>query len=220
MKRNFFAGLFILLPFALTLLIVSFIINLLTAPFQDIVSTILNYYDILDKPFLFVSGEEMVLIFSKIFVLMTLFGCVLSIGFLGQQLLLTSTIRIGEVLIHRIPMVSAIYKATKEIIKTFFDNQANTFSQVALVPFPNPEAYGIGLISQGKRSDVSVDMINVFIPTAPNPTIGYMLAFKPSELIFIDMKVDDAIKCIVSCGIMFPEFKMESGNEQKDIAGK
>jgi uncharacterized membrane protein len=210
LRRNFFAGLFILLPFALTLLIVSFIVNLLTAPFKDVMSTILNYYDILDKPFLFLSGEEMVDIFSKIFVLISLFGLVLAIGFLGQLLLLTTIIRFGEILIQRIPMVRSIYKALKEIIKTVLDSQTNTFSQVALVPFPNPKAFTIGLISQEMRSGASSDKITVFIPTAPNPTIGYMLAFESSELIYIDMKVDDAIKCIVSCGIMFPEFKSAS----------
>ncbi|MBA3816890.1 MAG: DUF502 domain-containing protein [Parachlamydiaceae bacterium] len=207
MKRNFFAGLFILLPFALTLFIVSFIINILTAPFQDIVSTILNYYDILDKPFLFFSGDQMAQISSKIFVLMALFGIVMLVGFLGRLLLLTSIIRVSEVLIHRIPMVSPIYKATKEIIKTFFNSQANTFSKVVLVPFPNPNAYCIGLISQDKPIG-NYDTITVFIPTAPNLTIGYMLAFKPADLIFVDMKVDDAVKCIVSCGIMFPEYKI------------
>jgi uncharacterized membrane protein len=217
MRRNFFAGLFILLPFALTILIVSLIINLLTAPFQGAVSTILNYYDILDKPFLFLSGEEMAHIFSKFFILIFLFGLVLGIGFLGQQLMLTSIIRIGEFLIHRIPMVSTIYKGTKEIIKTFFDNQSNSFSQVALVPFPNPEAYTLGLISQIERSSSNgSQMINVFIPTAPNPTIGYMIAFKSSELVFIDMKVDEAIKSIVSCGIMVPEF-IEQQKDDTDI---
>lgn len=214
MKRNFFTGLFLLLPFALTLFIVSLIINLLTAPFQDIVSTILNYYDVLDKPFLFLSGEQVLLIFSKIFVLITLFGLVLLIGFLGHLLLLTSIIRLGELLIHRIPMVSAVYKATKEMTKTFFNHQTNAFSQVALVPFPNPEAYCIGLISQSEQSNTTSETMNVFIPTTPNPTIGYMLIFKSSELIFIDMKVDDAIKCIISCGMVCPEFNQKNMIEQ------
>lgn len=220
MKRNFFAGLFILLPFALTLFIVSFVINILTAPFQGIAAAILNYYDILDKPFLFFSGEQMVIIFSKLFVLFALFGLILLIGFFGHLLMLTSILKVSEMFIHRIPVVNTVYKATKEITKTVFNNQATTFSQVVLVPFPNPKAYSIGLISHDKPSDIANSIINVFIPTAPNPTIGYMLAFKSSELIFIDMKVDDAIKCIVSCGITFPvNLTWNSGLERMPTNG-
>lgn len=207
MKRNFFAGLFILLPFALTLFIVFFIINLLTVPFQDIVERILDYYDILDKPFLFFSGEQVMLIFSKIFVLITLFGIVIFIGFLARLVLLTPIIRLGEVLINRIPMVNVIYRSIKEIINNIFNNKTKTYSQVALVPFPNSKAYSIGLISQEKPS--ADNTVNVFIPTTPNPTIGYMLILKASDVVFIDMKIEEALKSVVSCGIIFPEFKIK-----------
>lgn len=207
MKRYFFAGLIILLPFALTVIIVAFFINLLTAPFESFVESTLAYYDILDRPFLFLSGEQVLIISSKVLILAVLFGFVLAIGFLAQMVLLNTFIGVGEYIIHRIPLINVIYKSAKEIVNTVFNIKKNAFSQVAIVPFPHSETYSLALVSSEQSTDSFNQSISIFIPTTPNPTIGFMLMIKREDLIFIDMKVEDAIKCIVSCGIMFPEFQ-------------
>lgn len=221
MKRYFFTGLALLLPFTLTIVIVMFLVNILTKPFQEFVESTLNYYDIMDQPFLFFSGAQVLYISSKLLVLGVLLGVVLVIGFLGQMVLLKGMIYFGELVIHRIPMINVIYKLAKEVINSLFSSKSNNFSQVVLIPYPYPGVYSIALVAADQRSIHDNSPISVFVPTALNITIGYMISVRREELIYIDMKVEDALKCVVSCGIMFPKFEVRNEpNTLKDISSK
>src|ERR1700761_1528805 len=117
MKRYFLTGLAILLPFTMTIFIVAFVVDLLTEPFQSLVESSFIYYHILDQPFLIFSGDQMLLIFSKLFILVILFLIALIIGFLGKLILTKTLINFGEQVIHRIPLISTIYKLIKEVIR-------------------------------------------------------------------------------------------------------
>lgn len=221
MRRYFLTGLAILLPTALTIFVVAFAVNLLTKPFLEFVESSLSYYDIFNKPFLLFSAEQVLLISSKLFILAALISIALLLGLLARTLLTKSLINLGEYVIQRIPIVNTIYKTSKEVVKSFLSSKGSAFSQVAIVPFPHQGVYSIALISGDHKIQDNDDSVPVFIPTTPNPTIGYMLTIKKTQLIFIDMKVEDAIKCIVSCGIMFPALQLSSSEENpQDIAAK
>lgn len=112
-------------------------------------------------------------------------------------------------LLLKIPLVNKIYKTTQEIIRTLFSSDKSSFKEVVLAPFPNKETYTLGLVSRDAPKYCSKatqkELVTVFVMTAPNPTTGYLVMFEREDLIPIDMKIEDAVKYIISCGILIPE---------------
>ena len=209
MKKHFLTGLVILLPIAITISIVSSIINFFTAPFVKLVSSFLQQIDFATDGFLFLSHEQVVLYLSKILILICLFFLLIGLGMLTRWVAIRGAFNLGDRLIHRIPVVSTVYKTTKEIINTLFNKEAKAFKQVVLVPFPRKDMYALGLLSGGAPticgSSVGSKLVSVLIPTTPNPTSGFLILFKQEDLIYLDMKPEEAIKYILSCGSIVPE---------------
>lgn len=208
MKKHFITGLVILLPLTVTIAIALFIIDFLTKPFVGMVSTTLEKLHIINTGFLFLSPEQLVTYGSKIIILVLLFLFTVLLGVFTEWFFINFLFRIGDRILHRIPLINTIYKTTQDIIKTVFSSDKNTFKQVVMVPFPRKDVFVLGLIP-GPSPQVCCDaakseLISVFVPTTPNPTTGFLMMFHPSELIMMDIKPEDAIKYIVSCGVIAP----------------
>jgi uncharacterized membrane protein len=209
MKKYFITGLVILLPLAVTIAVVGFIVNFLTLPFMGMISSLVAKYHIADNGFLFLSSEQAIRYMSKILILILLFVLTIVLGIMTRTIIIRAAFGLGDKVLHRIPLVNTVYKTTQEIIKTLFSADKNSFQQVVMVPFPRPDVYAIGLISRNSPKACSQkaghDLISVLIPTTPNPTTGFLLMYKQDDLIYLDMKPEDAIKYIVSCGVIVPE---------------
>lgn len=217
MKKYFITGLVILLPLALTLSIVIFIFNLLTDPFLGIVKTVFERYHLFDEGFLFLSADQIQTLFAQILILISLFSVVIGLGFIARWFFFHALIRFAEYIVKRIPLVRAIYKTCQDVIKTVLATKTKSFKQVVLAPFPNADIYAIGLITNENLSHLNgtshEESIAVFIPTTPNPTSGFLLMFKASDLLYLDMRVEEAFKSVISCGVIFPDFKVISKEE-------
>lgn len=224
MKKNFIAGLTILLPIALTIMIVGFLINLITSPFLGTVSTAFDFYGIFNEPFLFLSASKTLMLSSKIFILLFLFLIILLVGVLGQMFLIKHLGRLGDYIFHRIPGFNKIYKSIQDIVHTLFmkSKQKASFSHVVLVPFPHAKMYSIGLITNSTMSaetDAEHNKnVSVFVPGTPNPAMGFMLLFQKDKLVPLDITVEEAIKFIISIGVVFPRSAREP--IQQDISAK
>lgn len=209
MKKYFLTGLVILLPIAITIAVVSSIINFFTGPFVKIVSSFLQSINFADHGFLFLSHEQVVLYLSKLLILVCLFFLIIGLGMLTRWYVIRGALNIGDRMLHRIPVVRTVYKTTKEIIKTLFNKDATAFKQVVLVPFPRKDMFALGLISGGApnicSSTYGSNLVSVLVPTTPNPTSGFLLMFQQEDLIYLDMKPEEAIKYIISCGSIVPE---------------
>jgi uncharacterized membrane protein len=209
MKKYFVTGLVILLPLAVTIAIIALIINFLTKPFMGIVASLLSHFDIVNRGFLFLTPEQVLRYGSQILILLTLFFVTVFLGMITSSFIVNSLFRLGDKIIHRIPVVNTVYKTSQDIIKTLFVSDKNSFKQVVMVPFPRDRMFAMGLVSRESPhmcSDAAgEDLISVLIPTTPNPTTGFLLMYPRKDLIFIDMKPEDAIKYIVSCGVIVPE---------------
>jgi uncharacterized membrane protein len=135
-------------------------------------------------------------------VLITLIGAVAA-GFLGRWI-----IRLGESMLNRMPVVRTIYGASKQILETIISSQSDAFREVVLVEYPRKELWVIGFVTGGTKGEVrrlvDKDMVNVFVPTTPNPTSGFLLFCPRSEVIFMEMSVEEAVKLVVSGGIVTP----------------
>ncbi len=211
MKKNFLSGLALLLPVVLTFLVIMFFINLLTRPFLGLVQSTFEYFGFLDKSFLFLSGQQIVTLTSKFLVLLTLFLLTLLIGFLAKHFFLDQLLMSLEGMIQRIPVVNKIYRAFQEAMIPIFYSKSTPFSQVVLVPYPHKKTYAIGFVTKEALFEGSdpehLGLISVFVPGTPNPTVGFTLLYRKHHLVFLEMKVDDALKFVISCGVQFTEFK-------------
>lgn len=209
MKKYFVTGLVILLPLALTLLVVAFIFNFLTDPFLGLTRAILDHYGLLHTGFLFLSASQLQTVVSQILILVTLFLFTVLLGFVARWFFFHYVIGFWEGLIKRIPLVGAVYNASKDVIKTVFASKTNAFKQVVIVRFPNPETLTIGLVTRDDFQTVNGndDMLVVFVPTTPNPTSGFLTIVKREDVINVDMSIEDAFKYIISCGVIMPPFR-------------
>lgn len=215
MKKYFITGIVILLPLAVTIAIVMFIVNFLTQPFIGWVSDKLATYGLLQNGFLFLSSEQLIRYGSQLIILLALFAFTLALGMVTRWFFFKTLINLSDQILHRIPIVNKVYKTTQEIIRTIFVSDKNSFKQVVLVRFPAEGSYSLGLVSREApvtcSNAANQDLITVFIMTAPNPTTGYLVMYKKEDVIYVDIKPEDAVKYIVSCGIILP------GSPTKDI---
>jgi len=208
MKKHFITGLVILLPLTVTLLVLAFLIRVLTQPFIGLVSNFLSESNIVNHGFLFLSPEQLLKYGSQLLILLILFTVTVCLGMITRWFFINALFRIGDRILHKIPIVNTVYKTTQEIIKTIFVSDKNSFKQVVMAPYPNPGVYMLGLISRDAPQQcskaVNEELISVLIPTTPNPTTGFLLMFKKKDLVYLDVKPEEAIKCIVSCGVIVP----------------
>jgi uncharacterized membrane protein len=137
-----------------------------------------------------------------IVVALTLLGA-LTAGFLGrlaQQLM--------EAILNRLPIVRTIYNAIKQVIETVLANQSVAFRECVLVEYPRKGVWAIGFITGTTTAEIqgatNPDVVNVFVPTAPNPTSGFLLFVPRSEVTSLKMSVEDGIKMVISSGIVAP----------------
>jgi uncharacterized membrane protein len=211
MKKYFITGLVILLPVTLTLIVVVFLFNFLTEPFLGITKSIFQHSGLMDHGFLFLSAEQLQNFISQILILCVLIAFTVCLGAVARWFFIYYLIKLWENVIHKIPFVSSIYKACQDVIKTIFTSKTSAFKQVVMVRFPNPDTWTIGLMTRdslpGLESSVGSDCILVFVPTTPNPTSGFLTVFKRSDVIPLDMKVEDALKYVISCGVIMTPFK-------------
>lgn len=212
MKKHFITGLVILLPLVITIAVAIFLVNFLTKPFVGMVSAILLKVNIINKGFFFLTPEQLVTYGAKLIILILLFLFIVGLGMITQWFLINTLIRLGDRILHRIPIVNTVYKTTQDIIKTLLVSDKKSFKQVVMVPFPRPDVFVLGLISRDSPEMCSKaakeNLVSVLVPTTPNPTTGFLLMYKREDLIAIDMKPEEAIKYIVSCGVILPEQQM------------
>ena len=150
-------------------------------------------------------------------ILITFIGAVAA-GFLGRWL-----IGLGESILNRMPVVRTIYGASKQILETVISAQSDAFRDAVLVEYPRRGLWVIGFVTGGTKGEVAdhmdENMVNVFIPTTPNPTSGFLLFCPRDEVIYLDMSVEDAVKLVVSGGIVHPP-EPAAGKRAKKAAGK
>ncbi len=209
MKKYFITGLIILLPLAVTIAIIAFIVNFLTQPFMGFMTHLLGDFRVVNHGFLFLSSEQTIRYGSQFLILIGLLFTTVLLGMVTRWFLFKGLLNLSDQILHRIPVVNKVYKTSQEIIKTLFASDRNSFKKVVMVPFPYPDSFAIGLIARESPKECSdyakEPLVSVLIPTTPNPTTGYLLMYKESEIIHLNMRPEEAIKYIVSCGVIIPE---------------
>ena len=141
------------------------------------------------------------------FIILTLIGA-LTASFAGRIL-----VRFGERLVARMPVIRAVYGALKKIFETVLAQSSKSFREVVLVEYPRRGIWAIAFVTGHTEGEVQHlvedDLINVFLPTTPNPTSGFLLFLPARDVIILDMEVEEAAKLVISAGLVSPPSKNE-----------
>ena len=185
-RNNFIAGIVVLIPIGITLYLTIFIIKISSKILPKGINP--NYYLPYNIP-----GLEIL-----ISVLIITFIGWISLSFIGRKLF-----DYFETILNKIPILRTIYSAVGQLTETFAKSKSDKKS-VVLVEYPRKGTWAVGFATKENkgeiRNKVGEDLINVFVPTTPNPTSGFLLMFQKKEVIFLDITFEQASKFIVSAG--------------------
>ena len=191
LRNYFFTGVVVLVPLGFTLYLTLFLIS---------ISSKLVPKDLNPNNYLPFSIPGLEILLSIIFI--TIIGS-LSLSFIGKKLLQF----INDVL-KKIPFLRTIYSAIGQMTETFTQKKPNKKS-VVLIEYPRKGSWAVGFATKDNKGEISKktkkNLVNVFVPTTPNPTSGFLLMFPKDELIYLDMSFEEASKFIVSAGTSIPK---------------
>lgn len=193
MKRYFITGLLVWIPIAITLWVLSFIVGALDNIPQKLI------------PEAYFPGIGLILCLAILFV-----TGVIAHNVLGQRIL-----QFSEALINRIPIVNSIYKSIKQVSDTLFSSSGQAFRKAVLVQYPRPGLWTIAFQTGKPGGDVinhlHGDYTSIYVPTTPNPTSGFFIMLPSADVYELDMSVDEALKYIISMGVVAPKDKKSAG---------
>jgi uncharacterized membrane protein len=196
MRKYFITGLLILVPLAITIWVLNLIIgtmdqSLLLLPERWRPEAVVGFH---------IPGLGTILTLLVIF----LTGLATR-NFVGKRIVWA-----WEALLIRIPVVRSIYSSVKQVSDTLFSSSGNAFRKALLVQYPREGSWTIGFLTGVPGGDVrnhlQGDYVSLYIPTTPNPTSGFFLMVPRADTIELEMNVDEALKYIVSMGVVAPEY--------------
>jgi uncharacterized membrane protein len=195
LRAYFLTGVIVSAPIGITMFLVWQFIGFLDTQVQAVLPA--RYYPGTYLPF---SIPGIGLLVTVAF--LTLVGMVAA-GFTGRAL-----VRLGERLVARMPIVRSVYGTLKQIFETVLAQSSRSFREVVLIEYPRRGIGAIGFVTGPTRGEVQEkseeELVNVFLPTTPNPTSGFLLFVPRKDLIPLDMTVEDGIKLVISGGIVAP----------------
>ncbi|MFH0948340.1 MAG: DUF502 domain-containing protein [Elusimicrobiota bacterium] len=197
MKKHFFTGLVIIIPFFLTMYIIVIVFKIVGRFFTPAFTKIFEAFVPIHIP-----NFAVIFVSAVVTLLLIWFIGVVASNFIGKKLF-----HIVETLLLKIPMANGIYDAIKKLMKVFFADKSN-FKRVVLIEWPRKGVYSVAFVTSDAVGEVQEstkeEVINVFMPTTPNPTTGFLVLVPKNDIIPLKMSVDDAVKLIISGGIVVP----------------
>ena len=191
LRNNFIAGVVVLIPIGITIYLTLFIIKISSKILPKELNP--NHYLPYDIP-----GVEIIISI----ILITFIGW-LSLSLIGKKLL-----EIFNNLLKKIPILRTIYSAFEQMLDIFTKSDKNK-KNVVLVEYPRKGSWAVGFATKENKSEISKkskqNLVNVFVPTTPNPTSGFLLMFPKEEVIYLDMSFEEASRFIVSAGSAEPK---------------
>jgi uncharacterized membrane protein len=195
LRKWLLAGLLVIVPVAITLAVLSWVIETLDQTLQ-----ILPHAWHPDRLFgVHIPGFGVLLTLAILLVV----GAVTS-NFVGKKL-----VHLGDRIVSRIPVVRSLYSSVKQVSDTLFSESGNAFRTAVLVQWPREGVWTIGFVTGSPGGDVTnylrgEEFVSVYVPTTPNPTGGYFVMLRKSDCIELKMSVDEALKYVVSMGVVSP----------------
>ena len=196
LRKWLLAGLLVIVPVAITVSVLRWIIDVLDQTLQILPEAwqpdrLIGFH---------IPGFGVLLTLAILLIV----GATAS-NFVGKRL-----VHLGDRVVSRIPVVRSIYSSVKQVSDTLFSESGNAFRTAVLVQWPRPDVWTIAFVTGTPGGDVAnhlhgEDYLSVYVPTTPNPTGGYFVMLRKSDCIELKMSVDDALKYVVSMGVVSPQ---------------
>ena len=198
-RRFFFTGFLVTAPILITLYVTWIVITFIDS---QVASLLPEYLDFRTAFPYQIPGFGLLIVI----IFITIIGA-LTQGLIGRTLLKT-----GERIVSKMPIVRSIYSALKQIMETIMSTNSNSFREVVLVEYPRKGIWVIGFVTGDTKGEVQKllkknQLINIFIPTTPNPTSGFLLFIPKKDVLYLKMSVEQAVKLVISGGIVSPKIK-------------
>ena len=204
-KKNILTGLIVLIPLVLTIWVIYSLAHILDnvvlfLPYEYQPSQLIGFN---------VPGVGVILTIATIFIV----GLIVN-NFFGKRL-----ISLYEIILDKLPFVKSIYGGIKQVSDTLFSNNSNAFSKAVLIEFPDAKNYTFAFITGETDERIAKILkgkyVNVYVPTTPNPTSGYTLMVPRNKIKEIDVSVDQALKYVISMGVVPPKSKSHSNKAKR-----
>ena len=207
LRRWLISGMLVIMPLAVTLWVLDLIVTFLDSSLKLLPEAL--------QPNLVFAGFKV----PGLGVVLTL-CIVLLVGAVASNYLGFRLIRWWDNLMGRIPIVRSIYSAVKQISDTLFSSQGNAFREVVLVQYPRQGLWTVAFVTGKPGGEIAQHIdpqtnISIYVPTTPNPTSGFYLLLPRQDVIPLEMSVDEALKVVVSMGVIAPA---HAGNSKMDCA--
>ncbi|APX88584.1 hypothetical protein BV394_01615 [Brevirhabdus pacifica] len=200
LRGNFLAGLIVVVPVALTLWLIWAVTGWIDSWVLPLVPAKLA-----PKQYI---GVDLRGVGVVIFLIFTVI-----IGWLAKGIMGRSLLGLGESIVDRMPVVRSIYNGVKQLVETALSQGEASFDKAVLVQYPREGLWAIAFVSTPAKGEIAAkappegELLSVFLPTTPNPTSGFLLFVPRSNVIFLDMSVEDAAKLVISAGLVYPNPK-------------
>lgn len=211
MKKYLITGLVILLPIALTLMIILFLFDFFTEPFVHIVGPLIE--SIQSKVDISLP-QGIVLFLSRLLSLLFLCIFIFFLGVVTQLLLVKTLMNWGNLILFRIPLIKTIYKVSRDIFSALFNTDGKkVFKHPVMIPFPCKPNFGLGFesgeVSEEIKAKMKAPVRSIFVPTAPHPISGFLFFIPEVDVKRVEMTNEEVVKFLVSCGMIVPESTAE-----------
>jgi uncharacterized membrane protein len=202
LRNAFITGIVVILPLGVTFVL----INLLLVKLGNPASQFFFWY--LDSEWRNLPSVKFALEATSIFVV---FSLITLLGY-GSRFVLGRIILGGlERLLNRVPLINTIYRTVKQIVDTFGQQKKAIFQEVVLIEYPRKRCYAIGFLTSTAKGETQTstdeNIVNVFVPTTPNPTSGFLLMLPEEDIKRLQMSIADGMKLIISGGAVTPDPK-------------
>ena len=199
LRNKFLAGLLVILPAFITILMISFTFGLFEGLFSRPFTFVLQ---LIGMPKLITYHLPGILGLLSLVVITYFMGLIVT-NVIGKK-----SIQLGEKLLSKVPLIWSIYHASKQLMESISITGKKAFRKVVLVEYPRKGIYTLGFLTSDSRGEVQMvtkkETVNIFVPTTPNPTSGVLIVVPKDELIPLSMSIEEGIKVVVSGGMVVP----------------
>lgn len=216
MKKYLFTGFVILLPVALTLMVIIFLFDTFTTPFVAIVGPLVA---LIQKQLPFVLPAGLTLFLSRLLSLLFLCIFIFFLGLITQWLLVKNFINWADHVMYRIPFIRTVYRVSRDVLNALFSTEGKkAFKRPVMIPFPGRPNFALGFVAgevaEECQKKVNTPLVSVFSPTAPHPISGFLFLIPQKDVYNVDMTNEEVVKFLVSCGMIVPESETKETDDQ------
>lgn len=196
-RKIIVSGLVVLLPLVATIYILIFLFNFMDGLLGGTIETLIG------RPL-----PGIGILFTMLLILLT--------GFLATNVFGKRFITSIEQMIGKVPIMNSVYNALKQVVEAFSPGKANAFQRVAMLEYPRKGIWVIGFVTGTSMGEVQRktehEVLNIFVPTTPNPTSGFLVFVPKEDVIFLEMSVEEGLKLIISGGVITPKDPLDDNS--------